>query len=203
MMPHDIEILVRNDSVIADVSQRQRLIDLIVVPWDQEAEVQWLNDMWRETFVRGAFDGIQDHAGRIRVNREHTKGDTVGRAVSLDPTASEGLVGRLKIANTPRGDDTLELAADDMLSPSAGFYNKSPSDVIVNRRNLTRRVLRAFLDHIAMVEAPAYAGARVLAVREDQSGLAAVEMTLYPAPALDEAINDDVLQWAAARVAKS
>jgi phage head maturation protease len=201
--PNDFELLVRNDSVIADVNQRLRLIDLIVVPWDQEAEVPWHGEMWRETFQRGAFDGIEGHAGRIRVNREHVKGDTVGRAVSLDPQAAEGLLARLKIAATARGDDTLELAADDMLSPSAGFYNKSPSDVTVNRRNLTRRVLRAFLDHIAMVEAPAYAGARVLAVREEQSGLATVETPLYAAPALDEAINDPVFQWAAARVAKS
>jgi HK97 family phage prohead protease len=198
----DIEILVRNDSVIADVNQRQRLIDLIVVPWDQEAEVPWRGEMWRETFNRGAFDGIQEHAGRIRVNREHRKGDTVGRAVSLDPLSVEGLVGRLKIANTPRGDDTLELAADDMLSPSAGFYAKSASDVSLNRRMMTRRVLRAFLDHIAMVEAPAYVGARVLAVREDQSGLAVAETPLPPAPALDDAINDEVLNWAASRLAR-
>lgn len=203
MTPNDFELLVRNDSVIADVNQRLRLIDLVVVPWDQEAEIPWHGEIWRETFQRGAFDGIQDHAGRIRVNREHVKGDTVGRAVSLDPAALEGLLARLKIAATPRGDDTLELAADDMLSASAGFYNKAPADVAVNRRQMTRRVLRAFLDHIAMVEAPAYAGARVLAVREEQSGLTAVETPLYAAPALDEAINDPVFQWAAERVAKS
>jgi HK97 family phage prohead protease len=202
MTPNEFEILVRNDSVIADVNQRQRLIDLVIVPWDQEAEVPWHGEMWREMFHRGAFDGIEDHAGRIRVNREHLKGDTVGRAVALDPHASDGLTGRLKIANTPRGDDTLELAADDMLSPSAGFYNKTPSDVTVNRRMMTRRVLRAFLDHIAMVEAPAYAGARVLAVREDQSGLAVADAPLHAAPALDQAINDPVFQWAASRVAK-
>ena len=197
----DFEILVRNDSVIADVNQRQRLIDLIVVPWNQEAEVPWHGEIWRESFNRGAFDGIQEHAGRIRVNREHLKGDTVGRAVSMDPSHGDGLLARLKIAATPRGDDTLELAADDMLSPSAGFYNKTPSDVIVNRRMMTRRVLRAFLDHIAMVEAPAYAGARVLAVREDQSGLATADEPLYEAPALDDAINDPVFQWAASRIA--
>lgn len=202
MTPNDVEILLRNDSTIADVNVRQRLIDLIVVPWDQEAEVGWRGEMWRESFQRGSFDGIQDHAGRVRLNREHVKGDTVGRAVSMDPLSELGLLSRTKIANTPRGDDTLELAADDMLSPSAGFFHKSPADYIVNRRNMTRRVLRAFLDHIALVEAPAYAGARVLAVREDQSGLATVETPLPPAPALDDAMNDPVLMWAASRIAK-
>lgn len=199
----DVEILLRNDSVIADVNQRQRLIDLIVVPWDEEAEVPWHGELWRESFQRGSFDGIQDHAGRIRANREHVKGDTVGRAVSADPFGTDGLLARLKIANTPRGDDTLELAADDMISASAGYYVKTPGDVTVNRRQMTRRVVRAFLDHIGLVESPAFVGAKVLAVREDQSGLAVAETPLYQAPALDDAMNDDVLQWAASRVAKS
>lgn len=202
MTPNDFEILVRNDSVIADVNQRQRLIDLIAVPWDQEGEVPWRGDIWRESFQRGAFDGIESHAGRIRVNREHKKGDTVGKAVSLDPSHSDGLLARLKIAATPRGDDTLELAADDALSASIGYYTKTSTDVVLNRRALTRRVVRAFLDHLAMVESPTFVGARVLAVREDQSGLATVEEPLFAAPALDDAMNDDVFNWAQSRVAQ-
>ncbi len=198
-MIDEYEILVRNDSVIADVNKRQRLIDLIVVPWNQEAEVPWRGEMWRETFERGAFDGIEDHAGRVRVNREHNKGDTVGRAVSLDPQAAEGLIGRLKTANTPRGYDTLELAADDMLSASGGFYTKTTTDYQLNRRQMTRRVVRAFLDHIALVESPAYVGARVLAVREDQSGLTIAETPFPPTPMLDDFQNDEIFTWARQR----
>jgi HK97 family phage prohead protease len=197
----EVEILVRNDAVIADVNPRQRLVDLIAVPWDQEGEVFWRDEVWRESFQRGSFDGIEPHAGRIRVNREHMKGDTVGRAVSLDPSNDVGLLARLKIAATPRGDDTLALAAEDMLSASIGFYVKTPADVVLNRRMMTRRVLRAFLDHLAMVETPTYAGARVLAVREDQSGLTVAETPLPPAPALDDAMNDPIFQWASERVA--
>jgi HK97 family phage prohead protease len=200
MTPNDFEVLVRNDSVIADVNQRQRIIELIAVPWDQEAEVPWRGELWRESFARGAFNGIEEHAGRIRVNREHVKGDTVGRAVSLDPSHPDGLLARLKIAATPRGDDTLELAADDMVSASIGYFCKSPENYLLNRRTATRRVIKAFLDHLAMVESPAYVGARVLAVREDQSGLATVEEPLYEAPALDDAMNDEVLQWAVSRL---
>lgn len=201
--PGDFEILLRNDAVIADVNQRQRLIDLIAVPWDQEAEIPWHGEIWHESFKRGSFDGIQEHAGRIRVNREHVRGDTVGRGVSMDPFAEAGLLARVKIAATPRGDDTLELAAEDMISPSVGYYVKKPSDVEVNRRTMMRRVVRAFLDHLGMVESPAYAGARVLAVREDQSGLAVADRPLYKAPALDEMVNDEVLQWAASYKPKS
>lgn len=202
MTPNDPEILVRNDSVIAGVNQRQRIIELIAVPWDQEGDVAWHGDIWRESFQRGSFDGIEAHAGRIRVNREHVKGDTVGRAVTLDPSHPDGLLARLKIASTPRGDDTLELAADDMISASIGYYVKKPDDVVVNRRQMTRRVLRAFLDHLGMVESPTFVGARVLAVREDQTGLATADEPLYAAPALDDAMNNPTFQWAASRVAR-
>ena len=47
----------------------------------------WRGEMWRESFERGAFDGIEDHAGRVRVNREHVKGDTVGKVVDVRPAA--------------------------------------------------------------------------------------------------------------------
>lgn len=202
-MTDEFEIFVRNDSVITEVNQRQRLIDLIVVPWEQEApEALWRGEFWRESFQRGAFDGIQDHAGRVPVNRQHVKGDVVGRTVTLDPASRDGLVGRVRIGATLRGDETLELASEEMLHPSGGFYIKSPADHIINRRQMTRRVLRAFLDHIGLVDTPAYPGARVLAVREDQTGLAVVETPLPPAPALDDAQNDEVLLWAASRVAK-
>lgn len=202
-MIDEIEISVRNNSIIADVDKRQRLIDLIVIPWEQESpDSLYRGEIWRETIQRGAFDGIQDHAGRVPVNRQHVKGDVVGRAVTLDPTSEEGLVGRVKIANTPLGEETLELAADEMLHPSAGYYIKTGRDHILNRRMMTRRVFRAFLDHIAMVDTPAYVGARVLAVREAPSGLTVAETPLPATPVLDEVMNSDVLVWAAARLTR-
>ena len=193
------EIFVRNDASIGDVNRRQRLVDVIVVPWNQEEEVPWRGEMWRESFERTALRGVEEHAGRIRVNREHNKGDTVGRTVSLDTSNNDGLFARLKIAATPRGDDTLELAADDCLSVSGGFYTKSTTDYQLNRRQMTRRVMRAFLDHIALVEAPAYKDARVLAIRTDQSGLTVAETPLPASPILDEFQNDDVFLWARQR----
>jgi len=197
----DYEILVRNAAVVTAVNQRQRLIDLIVTPWDEEADVPWQGEMWRETFQRGAYDGIQDHAGRVPVNRQHEKFKVVGRTVSLDPFASEGLVARTKIAATPLGDETLELAADEMLHPSAGYYCKTPADIQINRQRKTRRVIRAFLDHIGMVDSQAYVGARVLAVREASSGLTVTETPLLATPALDAVQNDPLLEWARERLA--
>jgi phage head maturation protease len=196
------EILLRNDASLADVDVKQRIIDMIAVPWNQEADVPWRGEMWREVFRRGAFDGIEDHAGRIRVNRQHVAGDTVGKVVQLEPSADIGMLARVRIADTLRGDETLQLAEEDMLSPSIAWFAKSSRDVNINKRTKVREVLRAFLDHLALVESPAYAGARVLAVREAPSGLTVAEQIPLPTtPALDEAQNDPVLMWARERLA--
>lgn len=190
-------------SSITGVDQRQRIVDLIAVPWNQEAEVFWQGELWREVFVRGAFAGIEVHAGRIRVNREHRIGDTIGKVVKLTD-ADEGQLAQVKIANTERGDETLALCEDDMISASVGFRIKKPSDVQINRRTHMRRVTRAFMDHLAMVEAPAYIGAQVLSVRAGQEGLQVVEQKALPAtPALDEFASDPILAWATERLANN
>lgn len=195
------EIFTRNDASLSDVDIKQRIIDIVAVPWDQEATVQWYGEAWREVFRRGAFDGIEDHAGRIRVNREHVRGDTVGSVVRLEPGADIGMLARIKVPKTLRGDETLQLAEEDMISASIGYFVKKPSDVVVNKRTKLREVTRAFLDHLALVESPAYAGAQVLAVREAPSGLSVVETPLPSTPALDEVMNDPLLAWAAERLA--
>lgn len=193
------EIILRN-STLTDVDSKLRLIDLIAVPYDEETEVLWRGEPWNEVFDRSSFHGIEDHAGRVRVNREHIRGDTVGKVVSFDSTNELGLMARVKIAQTLRGDETLALAEEDMISASVGYRVKSPSDVQLNKRTKVRRVMKAFLDHLGMVESPAYAGAQVLAVREESSGLTVMETPLPPTPVLDELRDDEVLAWAASRV---
>jgi HK97 family phage prohead protease len=192
------EILRRNDATLKDVDFKQRLILVIAVPWEQEAQIEWRGEMWNEVFTRGAFDGLEDHAGRVRVNREHTRGDTVGKVVQIDTQDTAGMITMVRIAKTPRGDETLALADEDMISSSIGYKIKKPSDVVIHRQRKLRRVNRAFLDHLSFVEAPAYAGAQVLAVREGSQGspVAALPQT----PNLDEFIHDDVFAWARRRV---
>ena len=162
----EVESFVRNDAVLADVNVKLRLIDLVAVPWDQEAEIVYRDEYWNEVFRRGAFDGLEDHVGRIRVNREHVKGMTVGKLVWADPAAEQGLITRAKIVPSEKGDETLALAAEDMISPSVGYRVKDEADVRHHRRTKLREVLRAFLDHLSLVESPAYPGAQILAVRE-------------------------------------
>lgn len=193
------EIIVRS-AEMTDVDPKLRLIDLIAVPWDEEAEVVWRGEVWREVFRRGAFNGIENHAGRVPVNREHVKGDTVGKVVHLDPASDIGLLARVKIVRTARGDDTLALAEEQMLAASVGYYTKEPRDVLPNKRTMFREVLRAFLDHLGLVETPAYAGAQVLAVREASPGLTVTGNPPPETPALDDAMNSPVLSWARDRI---
>src|SRR4030095_8745323 len=45
-------------SSLQDVNKKQRLIDLIVVPYDQEADIFWRGDVWHESHDRNAYRGI-------------------------------------------------------------------------------------------------------------------------------------------------
>ena len=197
------EILIRNDGAFTDVDRKQRLIDVIAVPWGQEAQVFWRGEVWTEVFERGAFDGIESRAGQVRVNREHRKGDKVGKIVEFNPAHADGLFARVKVVRGPKGDEVLDLAEDDMVSASIGYRAQKPSDVALDKQSKVRRVLNAFLDHLGLVEDPAFKGARVLAVRDDESGLLVAEGPLPSTPVLDEFLSDPVLQWAASRLSSA
>jgi HK97 family phage prohead protease len=187
------EILTRSDGVFADIDFKERIIDVIAVPWDSAARVFWRGEFWTEVFERSAFKGIEAAAGRVRVNREHRKGDTVGKIIEFNPNHEKGLFARVKIALGPKGDEVLNLAKDDMISASIGYGTRKTTDVIVDKNSMTRRVMNAFLDHLSMVEDPAYEDARVLAVRgDDASGVRVADRPLPATPILDEFMSDPV-----------
>jgi len=189
-------------SAVTDINTKQRIVEIIAVPYDQEGDAFYRGNLWRESFDRHAFDGIEDHAGRVQVNREHVKGDTVGRVIAADPSHKDGLFARLKIYSTPRGDETLTLAEEGGTFPSIGFRLNSFGDQRLEKRNMTRRIVRAFWDHQAFVEDPTYNkdGSGVLAVRAEQSGLLVADQPLPETPNLDEWLNDPTLAWASKRV---
>jgi HK97 family phage prohead protease len=189
------EILTRSDAVLDAVDFKERLIDIIAVPWGQEATVFWRGEFWTETFERGAFKGVEARNGQVRVNREHRKGETVGKVVEFNADHEQGLFTRLRIVKGPKGDEILHLAEEDMVSASIGYRTNKPQDVLVNKQDRTRRVQAAFLDHLSMVEDPAFKGARVLAVREDEAALIAVDGPLPETPVLDEMLRDPLLAW--------
>lgn len=167
-------------ATLAEVSFPKRLIELIVTPWEQEAMVEYRGRMIREVFSRGAFDGIDRRANRVRVNRDHDSRRIIGRAVAFHPSRDEGLVAELRIAQTELGDETLALADEECLDASAEFAVMAGGEQWPDRSS--RRINKAWLGGIGLVPDPAFTDARVLAVR------AAPDPALLPAtPNADKA----------------
>lgn len=175
-------------SVVGNVNFAQRLIEVVAVPYDEEAAVRYRGDVWRELFERGSFDGIEKRPNRVRANRDHDRTRVVGKAVKFFPSRDEGLVSEVRIAKTVLGDETLALADEDMLSASVGFGVRG-SDQVLDKPNRMRRIKRAFLDHIAFVSEPAYQGAGVLSVRGDGEPVNAADLPRLNTPALDELLT--------------
>ena len=171
---------------VGDVKESQRLIEVVAVPYEQPAPIQYRGEMWLESFMRGGLDGISERQAPIMVNREHTRGDTVGKVLQWWPERTEGLVAEVRVAKTNRGDETLALAEEGMIRASIGFGVR-PRDQVLDRQAMTRRISKAFVDHLSLVEDPAYVGAEVLAVREaDEVQMAAGMAPLEPTPAAAE-----------------
>lgn len=143
----------------------QRVIELIVVPYDTDALVdQPYGRLVHESVAPGAFAGVERRANRVRVNRDHLLARTVGRALSLHPDRPEGLVARVRIARTDLGDETLALADEHCLDASAAFLPMPGGEQWTRSRDRVR-LTKLWLGHIAMTPDPAYETAAVLAVR--------------------------------------
>lgn len=154
---------------IASVDFEERVIELIAAPYNEETDgvVRGPDGkLLRELIEAGAFEGIETRNDHVTVNRDHDYGRTVGKAIEYRHDDPRGLIARLKVSNTPLGDETLQLAADGVLKASVGMAVRRHDQSI---RNGLRRIKRAFLDHIALVPNPAYRGASVLAVRQSET----------------------------------
>jgi phage head maturation protease len=156
-------------------------------------------------FSRAAFNGIDTRQRRIPASAkltypsfDHQDAKLVGKVVGADPSHPEGLLCDVKISKIPAGDETLQLADDRALSPSVGFLARG-GDHTLNRSSMTRRINRAFLDHLSFVPQPAYDGARIVAVRAD-SAAGMRELAPVKTPLLDEILNDPVFKWADERL---
>lgn len=188
---------VRNVSEVRGVDVPQRIIEVIAVPYGQEAVVAYRGEMWKESFQRGAFDGIETRTSPVMVNREHRRGDTVGKVLKWWPERAEGLVAEVRVARTARGDETLALADEGMIRASIGFGVRL-RDQVLDRTTMTRRILKAFADHLSLVEDPAYVGAEVLGVRSNESDTLAADMP----PIIAHPAVDELAAWLASRQAR-
>jgi phage head maturation protease len=172
----------------------QRTIEVLAVPYEQEAVVEYRGEIWRESFERGAFDGIEKRPNRVKAFRDHEAGahapgtsrsGLVGRVTSFAPDRDDGLVGVVKIARTPLGDETLSLADEGILGVSIGFGVRG-SDQVLDRTEQRRRIRRAFVDHLAFPDDGAYEGAGVIDVRRERAP--ASELPKLETPRLDEIV---------------
>lgn len=157
----------RSSVEVSDVSTSERSLEVIVMPWETPAVVLHRGRRVHEIVAHGAFDTIDRSGGRVKVNLDHDPAQPVGKAVAFNPDHLDGLWARLKIAKTRAGDETLELAQEEILDISAGFAVREGGETWPSQ-NL-RLLHKLHLDHIAMVSNPAYPDARVLSVRDDEA----------------------------------
>jgi HK97 family phage prohead protease len=186
----------RTYGAVTGVSFPDRTIDLIVMPYDEQATVRHQGRLIQEVIAPGAFDGIERRANRVRVNYQHQDDDLrqlLGRALTFHPDRDEGLVSTVKIRSGEYGDAALEAADAGDLGASAGFGIMPGGETWLDR--VTRRLTRLFLDHIALTPTPAYKGARVLAVRsaeDDQPLSKTPNLDLVRSWRLTDAVRSDL-----------
>ncbi len=188
-------------AAVANIDTEERIVTMIAIPYEQATTVPFRGETWNEVVQRGAFAGIENSTHTYRVNRDHDKRRLVGKIVRYYPEREEGLVVDAYISKTELGDETLQLAKDGILGASVGMAIRSTDQVLDRSKGgRTRRIKRAFLDHLALVPDPAYQGAEVLAVRNDTL---ADEETDSPilTPRMNEFSEDPILSWMFERAA--
>lgn len=183
-------------AAIGNIDSEERIVTLIAIPYEQSTSVPFRGEVWNEVVQRGAFAGIENSTHTFRVNRDHDKRRLVGKIVRYYPDRDDGLVVDAYISKTELGDETLQLAKDGILGASVGMAIR-PTDQLLDRRDgsRTRRIKRAFLDHLALVPDPAYQGAEVLAVRNDTLFEEKVDDSVIATPRMNEFSEDPVLSW--------
>lgn len=155
-------------TTINRVNFPERIIELTVAPYDQWAMVEFPANSGKfieESFEPGAFGNVQNRAHRFLVNLEHDFDRIVGRVQSLQPDRPDGLGAELFIRRGDEGDQVLNDADDGMIGASVGFASLPANQRWEGRSR--RRIMKAFLDHIALTFNPAYTGTMPLAVRSN------------------------------------
>jgi len=148
------------------VDPESRTISGLAVPWGKVARSGF--SKWR--FPQGSLHWSDP--SRVKLNLDHDRSQTLGRAVRLQET-SAGLDVTFKVARGPEGDRALSLAEDgvyDGLSIEIDFasdgdeWQPDPADESV------RLARSATLRAVALTPMPAYDDARVTRVAASRTG---------------------------------
>lgn len=155
---------------VADVALAGSTLEALFVPWDEPITVYGdpaEPEPYREGFRRTAFDlQISRHPDTIRnvaLMPRHGSTETFGHTREVQ-VRERGLWGAISILPSRRA-DVQSMVDDGIDSVSIEFHplQRSP------RQGETRWRDRAFLTGIVLTSTPAYADARVLAMRAEQA----------------------------------
>jgi HK97 family phage prohead protease len=155
---------------VAEIEVRSdgRTLEGTLMPWGQPASIVEPGSRYVEVFVRGAFDGTDPADVPLTRLHPRTGADLpIGVGVEFDDQPAR-LRGAWHVSDVEEGNEVLQLARDKVpLGLSVGFAEVSGGSRWNHARTRVERV-RATLDHVAVVRAPAYPGARITAVRGAQ-----------------------------------
>jgi len=178
---HDSRLITR---AVAEVTTGEgRTLDVRIVPYGVVATVSDPGrPAYREQWMEGAFADQVRAKGRERqvfVNYRHGTGiqDVLGHGLNLRES-SDGFYGSFQIHDGPDGDKALYMVRENVL---AGVSLEAyPKRSVRSGDGVMQRV-KAHLVGIALTPEPAYEGAGVLAIREeelmaDAEELASIEM---------------------------
>jgi HK97 family phage prohead protease/HK97 family phage major capsid protein len=145
------EMEVRSFEVRLDPETRE--VSGIAVPYGQTADI----GTYREQFAPGAIRSVED----VKLFWQHS--EPIGKILEGRDTA-EGFEIRAKISDTPRGNEAYTLLKDNVINKfSVGFM---PLEQTRDGDLVTRTLVS--LKEISLVSFPAFSGASVSEVREEQ-----------------------------------
>ena len=154
------EIEIREAALSLDAVE-ERTITGLAVPYNQEASI---GGGIQERFAPGAIDSVED----VKLFYGHE--EPIGKVISGRETEA-GYEITAKVSNTARGEEVLTLMRDGVLNKfSVGFM---PIEQDRDGSLITRTLVD--LKEVSVVPFPAFAGANITEVREDQQDVEALE----------------------------
>jgi hypothetical protein len=171
------EIEIREADLNLDEAQ-ERTITGLAVPYNQEADI---GGGITERFAPGAIDSIED----VKLFYGHD--EPIGKVISGRETEA-GYEITAKVSSTLRGEEILTLMRDGVLNKfSVGFM---PIEQDRDGSLITRTLVD--LKEVSVVPFPAFAGANITEVREDQKDSEAIETQTEERKSMSENIELDV-----------
>jgi HK97 family phage prohead protease len=155
-----MSIEVRTSPIALELREDGRTLSGTVMPYNTEARI----GSYTETFRPGAFSDADPAQVPLLAVHDH-ESLPIGRALTLTD-GPVGLDAELRVSKTSLGDEVLELVRDGAATGlSVGFIP------VEDRWNASRSKverLRAKLIEISVTSFPAYADAKIVAVRSEE-----------------------------------